>query len=231
MARGSSDDMVGILASGGLDSCILTGELLRQGRTVQPIFIRSGLVWEQMEILALRRYLAREQSPALRELVVLRLPVNDLYGGHWSLTGRDTPLWTSSDEEVFLPGRNALLAFKAAIWCQLNGIGELTLATLITSPFADAKRPFFEHVQAILNCYDSHPIRIALPFGGLSKQQVMELGRNRPLELTFSCISPVEDRHCGRCNKCAERQRAFRDSGVPDQTQYAHQKTARTPKK
>ena len=224
MARGSSDDTIGILASGGLDSCILTGELLRQGRTVQPIFIRSGLVWERMEILALRRYLAREQSPALRELVVLHLPMTDLYDGHWSLTGLDTPLWTSSADEVFLPGRNALIVVKAAIWCQLNGVGELTLATLATSPFADAKRPFFEHVQAILDCYDNHPVRIVLPFGELTKQQVMQLGKNRPLELTFSCISPTEGRHCGRCNKCEERRRAFRDSGLPDRTQYANPK-------
>ncbi len=147
--------------------------------------------------------------------------MTDLYDRHWSLTGMDTPLWTSSDHDVFLPGRNALLAVKAAIWCQLNGVGELTLATLATSPFADAKSPFFEHVQAILDCYDNRPVRIVLPFGELTKQQVMQLGKNQPLELTFSCISPVEGRHCGRCNKCAERRRAFHDSGLPDRTQYA----------
>jgi 7-cyano-7-deazaguanine synthase len=226
MARASSDDVIGVLASGGLDSCILTSELLRQGRTVQPIFVRSGLVWEQMEILALRRYLAREKSPALRELVVLHLPVKDLYGRHWSLTGLDTPPSESPDDEVFLPGRNALLVFSASIWCQLNGVSELTLATLTTSPFADARRPFFDHAQAILDCYDRFSVRITIPFGDMTKQQVMELGRNRPLEVTFSCISPAMDRHCGRCNKCAERQKAFRDSGVPDRTPYAHQKNS-----
>ena len=38
----------------------------------------------------------------------------------------------------------------------------------------------------------------------------MELGRDMPLELTFSCIDPRDGLHCGRCNKCAERQEAFR---------------------
>ena len=41
----------------------------------------------------------------------------------------------------------------------------------------------------------------------------MALGRGLPLELTFSCISPLRGLHCGHCNKCAERQAAFRDAG------------------
>ena len=34
------------------------------------------------------------------------------------------------DEAVFLPGRNALLTIKAALWCQMHGINELAVATL-----------------------------------------------------------------------------------------------------
>jgi 7-cyano-7-deazaguanine synthase len=41
------------------------------------------------------------------------------------------------------------------------------------------------------------------------------------LELTFSCIDPQEGEHCGRCNKCAERRRAFATSGLVDRTTYA----------
>jgi 7-cyano-7-deazaguanine synthase len=56
----------------------------------------------------------------------------------------------------------------------------------------------------------------------MNKQQVMALGRGLPLELTFSCISPVGHLHCGRCNKCAERQAAFREANIEDRTVYAH---------
>jgi 7-cyano-7-deazaguanine synthase len=55
----------------------------------------------------------------------------------------------------------------------------------------------------------------------MNKQQVMALGRELPLELTFSCISPVNGFHCGRCNKCAERQEAFRQAALTDKTIYA----------
>lgn len=210
------------MASGGLDSCIMLSELLQQDRPVQPLYVRSNLVWEQEEAQSLRRYLHAVRLPRLRDLVTLELPLTDLYGEHWSTSGRGTPAGDSADEAVFLPGRNALLVAKAAVWCQLNEVCELALAPLGTSPFADATQQFFDRAQAMFNCYvASKPLRIVLPFSQLNKRQVMQRGRGCPLELTFSCISPKDGFHCGRCNKCAERQRAFRGIGLEDPTRYA----------
>jgi 7-cyano-7-deazaguanine synthase len=122
---------------------------------------------------------------------------------------------------VFLPGRNALLLIKAAVWCQLHGVEELALAPLGTSPFADASDEFLDDFQAALNHGVIGKLSLLRPFGKMTKRQVMELGRQIPLALTFSCISPVDHLHCGRCNKCAERQSAFRDADMKDGTRYA----------
>jgi 7-cyano-7-deazaguanine synthase len=219
----ASRDSTGVLASGGLDSAILVAHLLRKRRPVQPFYIRTGLVWQERELPALRQFLAAVATPDLAELVVLDLPLDDLYAGHWSLTARDTPAADSPDEAVYLPGRNALLVVKAAVWCQLHGVGDLALAPLGTSPFGDATPEFFRDFQAALNRGAPRPVKLLCPFGELSKRQVMELGRGLPLELTFSCIAPAGGRHCGRCNKCAERRAAFRDAGIDDRTQYANQ--------
>jgi 7-cyano-7-deazaguanine synthase len=64
-------------------------------------------------------------------------------------------------------------------------------------------------------------LKIIRPFEGLSKGEVLRLGAGLPLHETFSCLKPVEGRHCGRCNKCAERRRAFLAVGLPDRTHYA----------
>jgi 7-cyano-7-deazaguanine synthase len=221
MTASATSDTIGVLASGGLDSSILVGHLLRKRRPVQPFYIRTGLVWQEQELPALRRFLAAVATPDLAELVVLDLPLADLYDGHWSLTGRDIPAADSPDEAVFLPGRNALLVVKAAVWCQLHGIGELALAPLGTSPFDDAGPEFFRDFQAAINHGGARHLKLLRPFGELGKRQVMELGRGLPLELTFSCIDPTNNLHCGRCNKCAERKAAFQDAGIEDQTNYA----------
>lgn len=217
----SDDSPIGVLTSGGLDSCILVGHLLAEQRTVQPFYIRTGLYWQEREFFALQRFLRAIAAPGLADLVVLDLPLEDLYAGHWSLTGREVPDADSPDEAVFLPGRNALLMIKAAIWCQLHGIEQLAIAPLGTSPFEDAQPSFFREYEAALNRGVRRPVRVIRPFSQMNKNQVMQLGRSLPLELTFSCIAPQHGLHCGRCNKCAERQAAFRAAELLDRTAYS----------
>jgi len=209
------------MASGGLDSCILIGDLLRRRQLVQPFYIRTGLTWQGAELPALTRFLAAVQCESLRPLIQLDLPLYDLYHGHWSLTGRGTPDASSPDEAVFLPGRNALLLIKAAIYCQLHGIRQLAIAPLGTSPFEDAGPQFFAEFQAAMNRGVERRVELLRPFGKCDKKQVMTLGESLPLELTFSCIHPVDGLHCGRCNKCAERRHAFDLVGRTDRTVYA----------
>jgi len=208
------------MLSGGLDSCILLAHLLSQGRRVQPFYVQSGVTWQKWECAAAEQFMKAVASPNLLPLVKLDVPLHDIYGRHWSLTGDQVPDAESPDEAVFLPGRNALLLVKAVVWCQLNRVDELALAPLGTSPFADASIEFAARFQEAMSYGASHPVRIVLPFAEMDKRSVMELGRGLPLQLTFSCIAPVSGRHCGRCNKCAERRQSFRRAEVVDLTSY-----------
>jgi 7-cyano-7-deazaguanine synthase len=212
--------IIGLLVSGGLDSSILLAHLLAGGQRVRPFYVRSGLVWQMAEFDALRRFVAAVQIPALEELVTLDLPLADIYQDHWSVTGRGVPDAESRDEAVYLPGRNALLVIKAALWCARHGIGQLALAPLGSSPFADATPEFFNDFESAMNRAMLGRVRLLRPFADLGKRQVMELGRAFPLQWTFSCINPAQGMHCGNCNKCAERRAAFRLIGAEDPTDY-----------
>lgn len=238
MVTTDSTSTVAVLASGGLDSSILLAHLAGKGRLagrVQPVYVRSDVVWHDAELAALRRFLEAVSSDRLEPLVLLDLPVADLYGPHWSVTGIGAPDSASADEAVYLPGRNALLLVKAAIWCRLHGIGQLALASLRANPFPDATPEFFAEFQSAINRALGGDLRIATPFGEFDKRQVMEIGRDDPLHLTFSCIGPrVREAHhssaglhCGVCNKCAERRRAFELIGRADPTRYAAGSSAR----
>jgi 7-cyano-7-deazaguanine synthase len=221
VATNCESEIIGVLASGGLDSSILIKCLVDAGQRVKPFYIRSGLRWQAEEERSLNRYLDAVAAPELEPLTVLEMPLSDLYGEHWSVTGRNVPGVDTPDEAVFLPGRNALLAIKAALWCQMHGVGVLAVAILRSHPFADASASFFHHLRRAFSAMQSRPFHLTRPFAGLAKPQVMELGRAVPLELTFSCIAPRWGLHCGQCNKCAERRAAFRLSGVRDLTCYA----------
>ena len=213
---------VGLLLSGGLDSGILLGHLLHGGRRVRPFYVQSGVVWEKAELKAVQTILNAAASPLLEPLVILKMPLEDLYGNHWSINGQNTPEADTDDEAVYLPGRNALLTLKPALWCAMHGIEELVLAVLASNPFADATDGFFHDFARTIEQATGNTLRLVRPFSRLEKKDVMALGRNVPLHLTFSCIAPVDGLHCGRCNKCAERQNAFRSIGVNDPTDYAN---------
>ncbi|MEN6458485.1 MAG: 7-cyano-7-deazaguanine synthase [Thermoguttaceae bacterium] len=217
----SDRSTIAVLASGGLDSCVLMGCLLRQGHAVQPLYVQCGLVWESEEVTALRAFLAAIATPKLAELIVFELPLADLYGSHWSLSGRGSPDAQSPDEAVYLPGRNALLTIKPAIWCAMHGIERLALALLAGNPFADATNEFLAGFESTLGRAMGSPLSILRPFATLKKEEVIHLGRDLPLELSFSCIAPAHGLPCGDCNKCHERQTAFHRAGVEDPTHYA----------
>jgi len=221
-----SDDGVAVLASGGLDSAVLTAEFLGDGRVVQPIYIRFGLAWEATEEDHLRRFLGTLPSSELRPLVALQLPVADTYGSHWSLSAEHVPDADTPDEAVYLPGRNLLLLAKSSIWCTLHGYPTIALGTLKGNPFADSSREFFGDVEALVHTAVDHQLEIATPFSEMHKDDVIRRGRELgvPLALTLSCMNPIDapiPLHCGQCSKCRERRDGFRAAGVDDLTAYA----------
>lgn len=217
-----SSTSIAVLTSGGLDSSILICDLLGRYSSVYPIYIRSGHLWEETELFWLRRYLSKIRNKKLKKLVALSLETRDLYRHHWSVTGQKVPGAKSNDRNVYLPGKNLLLIAKGAVYCSLRKIPNLALGPLKTNPFPDANASFFKMLEKACAQGLDFPIRIQTPFLRMTKNQVMKLGKKLPLDQTFSCISPVGKNHCGKCNKCAERKRAFRNAGIPDKTRYEH---------
>ncbi|HTN42273.1 MAG TPA: 7-cyano-7-deazaguanine synthase [Nitrospiria bacterium] len=209
-----------VLASGGSDSSIMLVDLAEHDAKVIPLYIRNGLVWEKAELYWLRRFLKAVNRPEIAPLQVLDLPMQDVYGAHWSMTGEAVPDHASGWEQVYLPGRNLILLAKTAVYCGLNDIDAIALGPLKTNLFADSSREFFSGFQQLVRRALNRRIEILTPFSQLSKKEVMERGRRLPLELTFSCLNPRGKTHCGACNKCAERMAAFTDAGLKDLTSY-----------
>ena len=221
---------IAVLLSGGLDSAVLLHRLLTRGepglpvgRRILPLYLRGGLRWERMELYWLRRFLHAVRSPRLLPLAIMDVPLRSTYHAHWSLTGRRIPGARSPDHAVELPGRNLLLVSHAAIVCAQRRVTTIAVGVLHGNPFGDATPRFFADLAAIVSQALHRSLRILTPLRGLSKAQVIRSASGVPFHLTFSCLRPRGRLHCGRCNKCAERQRAFRLAGVADPTAYARQ--------
>jgi 7-cyano-7-deazaguanine synthase len=214
-----------VLVSGGLDSAVLVHAMAQRFGRVFPLYVRAGMHWEPVEEYWLKRFLrasaAVKGNGVIQALTVARLPVGDVYGRHWSLTGHRVPGGRSADSAVYLPGRNLLLLSKAAVFCALRHIPAVAMGPLKGNPFPDATPAFFRGFAALASRALETPLRVVTPFARLSKAQVIRSAGGLPLELTLSCMRPQGRRHCGACNKCVERRRAFRAAGLTDHTAYA----------
>ena len=210
-----------MLVSGGLDSAVALAEAAREG-PVAPVFVRSGLVWEPAEMYWLERFLQTIGAPAL---VVLELPVGDLYGDHWSLTGDDPPGRREPRRSRLSAGPEPAAAGEGRRVGGGGGCGAIVMGPLAANPFPDGTRAFFDTMaEAIGRAMGRDaPLPIETPLSGLTKAEVVRRAAGLPVELTFSCLNPTPDfRHCGACNKCAERKQGFAKAGVPDPTEYAY---------
>ena len=216
----SNGNKVAALVSGGLDSCVLAARLAAGERTVYPVYVRQGLLWEAAEQHWMKKFLAAVAVANIQPLREIALPVTDLYNSHWSTTGESTPNHLSDDRDVYLPGRNLLLLAKTSLYCALDGIPSVALGPLAGNPFADSTPEFFSRFGEMASLALSFSFVIETPFAKLTKADVIRLGRHLPLELSFSCIRPAGLNHCGACNKCAERRRSFQEADVEDKTGY-----------
>lgn len=211
---------VALLCSGGVESAALAF-LCSRRTSLQPIYVRFGLIWEEAEVNSLRAFLKAIANPNLRPLALLDEPVSTLYRNHWSVTGADTPGADDPDESVYLPGRNLLLLAKAAVFCSLERLSILLVGTLQGNPFPDARLEFFAGMARAISLALGDRFEVLAPFQALRKEDVIRLAAAAPLELSFSCIHPLDSRHCGRCNKCGERRKHFSLAGITDKTVYA----------
>lgn len=219
-SRGSRKgfESVCVLVSGGADSGVLLVEMTRRYRKVIPLYIRNGLVWEMAELYWLRQFLKKLAHPTIQPLRTLELPMLDVYQFHWSLTGQEVPDDASDAIDVCLPGRNLILLSKTVVFCALNGIHAIALGPLKANPFSDSSPRFFSLFKKVVEQGLNTRLEILTPFARWQKAEVLQLGRQLPLELTFSCLKPQGTLHCGVCNKCAERISAFKEAGLPDHT-------------
>lgn len=209
-----------VLVSGGIESSVLLWDAASRYESVTPVYVQNHLRWEYAELFCLKNFLRHIRSDKLKNLKIIDLFINDLYGSHWSITGTKVPGANSKDEDVYLPGRNIALLTKVAIFASLQDVPFIEVGVLKSNPFSDGSKAFFSKISEVFSLGLNKEIMVHAPFLKYKKEEVIVMGKKLPLEITFSCINPKGYEHCGDCNKCVERKKAFFAAGIFDKTKY-----------
>ena len=227
-----AEEYIAVLFSAGLDSAVLAADALAGGAGVLPVYVGVGFAWEDEERAMAARLFARPPfAGRIDPLVTLTFDMRDVFpASHWAVRG-EPPAFDTPDEDVYIHGRNVILASKAAVYLSRTAVGKaavsgaplaLRLGTLAGNPFPDATAEFFTAMSRALTLGLGASFAIEAPFARMHKSDVIRRGVELgvPFELTLSCMQPQGGQHCGQCSKCRERRDAFREVGVDDPTPY-----------
>ncbi|MCW3982470.1 MAG: 7-cyano-7-deazaguanine synthase QueC [Candidatus Bathyarchaeota archaeon] len=208
-----------VVLSGGPDSATVAYWAKAQGYQIYPITFNYGQIAVK-ETEAAKKI--AEKLGANTKIIDLSA-LKDIFSGATSLVNRDIPLTAEFSAPIIVPFRNAIFLSAAVAYAVTVGAKHIFYgAQGSDEPFyPDCRREFYEAFEKAARLGTCEEITIKAPFSGSKKSELIRKGVELgvPFELTWSCYRDGEV-HCGRCESCVNRKKAFADAGVVDPTGY-----------
>ncbi|AIF84803.1 putative PP-loop superfamily ATPase [Candidatus Nitrososphaera evergladensis SR1] len=224
------------IVSGGLDSVCYAATLARDYDIYMITFAYGQRARREIDAA---RYFARVLKAKEHRIVDISF-MKGLYGKSNALTDGRQELSKDFSQSLVVPIRNAIFIAIAGAWAMsINARAVAYGAHSGDVPhYADCRPEFAKAMAEALNIADIDSIRsgqrqqieIASPaVQGLSKSELLKAGRatlGDSLFRTWSCYSNGVRRagkyvHCGACESCISRKKAFTDAQIHDRTRYA----------
>ena len=199
-----------ILASGGIDSFVMSKIIKEQDQKLIPIFIDYGQLSAKKEWEACKKIFKNQNFPEPKKI--------DLSGyGKFFLSGI-TDETKRIYEDAFLPGRNMLFLLVGAAYA--HTIGEKSIAIGLLSEeshlFPDQTEDFVINANFALNSALGGSFTILTPLIKFGKKDIIKLAKDYGLNLadTYSCHLG-KDRYCGKCVACKEIMKSGEAENLP----------------
>jgi 7-cyano-7-deazaguanine synthase len=135
----------------------------------------------------------------------------------------DTSVCGETARKVWVPGRNIVFTAIATSFAEAEGSEKIIVGwdQEEAATFPDNSKEFLDAFNQVLEIGSMDDIQIEAPLIDMDKKNIVELGEKieAPLHLSYSCYLGEED-HCGTCESCMRRKRAFKLANVEDRTKY-----------
>ena len=135
----------------------------------------------------------------------------------------DLDICEDTASSVWVPGRNIVFTSIATSYAESIGAEIIIVGwdKEEAATFPDNSKEFLESFNNMLNVGSPQNIKIKAPAIDLNKNEIVKLGDEikAPMELSYSCYTGHE-KHCGVCESCMRRKRAFKLADVKDPSEY-----------
>ena len=208
-----------VVLSGGPDSSTVAYWAKNQGYDVYAISCMYGQIATK-EV---------EYAGRIAERLGIRLKLVDLsslkeiFGGATSLCNENIPMTSSFSQPIIVPFRNAIFLSIAVSYAVAIGATKVFYgAQGSDEPFyPDCRKEFYKSFETAAKLGTDQDIIIEAPFSNIPKSGIVKSGSELdvPFELTWSCYLNGP-KHCGKCESCINRKKAFREAEVKDPVEY-----------
>ena len=124
---------------------------------------------------------------------------------------------------VWVPARNMVFTSIATSFAESVGAEIIIVGwdKEEAATFPDNSKEFLDKFNELIDVGSPDKIAIKAPAIDLDKYEIVKLGAevNAPMEMSYSCYKGSE-KHCGVCESCMRRKRAFIKAGIDDLTEY-----------
>ena len=208
-----------IVLSGGPDSATVAYWANAQGYKIYPITFNYGQIALKETEAAQKISEKLGTTTKIIDLSALK----EIFSGVTSLCNTNIPLTSEFSAPIIVPFRNAIFLSVAVAYAVAIGTDKIFYgAQGSDEPFyPDCRREFYEAFEKAAQIGTCEEITIKAPFSGSKKSDLIREGAKLgvPFELTWSCYLD-KIKHCGKCESCNNRKKAFQEAGVADPTKY-----------
>ena len=209
-----------IVLSGGLDSSTAAYWAKDQGYDVYAIAYKYGQIGRKEITSALK--IAEKLGIPIK--VVNLSSLKEIFRGVTSLVDDNIQMTSTFTQPIIVPFRNAIFLSVAVAYATATRANTVFYGAQGSDEifYPDCRREFYKSFEKTAQLGTETSITIEAPFSNLSKSEVIKLGIRLgvPFHLTWSCYLNGK-RHCGKCESCVNRKKAFREAGVEDPTEYS----------
>jgi 7-cyano-7-deazaguanine synthase len=208
-----------VVLSGGPDSATVAYWAKAQGYEIYPITFNYG----QIAVKETEAAQKIAQSLGTTTKIIDLSALKEIFSGNTSLVSRDIPLTSEFSNPIIVPFRNAIFLSVAVAYTITVGAKYIFYgAQGSDEPFyPDCRRDFYEAFERAARLGTGQDIIIRAPFSSQKKSYLFKKGVELgvPFELTWSCYLDGAE-HCGKCESCVNRKKAFAEAGIADPTKY-----------
>jgi 7-cyano-7-deazaguanine synthase len=136
----------------------------------------------------------------------------------------DKDISIETARSVWVPGRNIVFTAIANSFAESEHANSIIVGWDLeeAATFPDNTKKFLNAFNSVLDIGSFDRVKIEAPLIDMNKVDIVKLGTemNLPFELSYSCYKGFEE-HCGVCESCMRRKRAFNMAKIEDKALYS----------